>query len=179
MPESPRIDVIDFFGKTTFETMHELIKNVNNAIAEKSSKIIIRINSIGGDLAPAFGAYHYLRYSNVAITAYNIGNVESAAMLLYLSADIRIAAPTSRFLIHPLSLTSPNGLTTIKTITEAAKSLEFDIGRYAEIFKHRTKNENQTLDILKCLESDSFIVGASEALSLGITTETRGLWLKA
>ena len=88
----PKIAVMDFFCGITNKSAQALISLVNDVAAGQADKIIIRLSSCGGGLAPAFAAYHFLRSVNIPITMYNHGNVESFAVLLYLAGDTRIAA---------------------------------------------------------------------------------------
>jgi len=167
----PKIAVIDFFCGITHKSAQALISIVNNALSQQSTEIVIRLASGGGSLSPTFAAYHFLRSLETPLKIYNMGNVESSAMLLYLAGEIRVAAPTSRFLIHPFDWTFAPGPVFLPALREAVASLDFDSTRYSEIFNERTKNANKPIDVLKCLNGEPSVIGAEDARLAGITTE--------
>ncbi|MCL2138814.1 MAG: ATP-dependent Clp protease proteolytic subunit [Treponema sp.] len=168
--DNEKTAVIDFFCGITPQSAQTLVSVVNNAIENQASKIIIRLSSRGGDLAPSFGAYHFLRSTGIPLSVCNFGNIESSAVLLYLAADTRTAVAHSQFLIHPFHWTFPPGPVRVPAIKEAVASLDFDAGRYADIFNERTSGAEKRIDILKCLEGNPLVIGAQEALLCGITT---------
>jgi len=171
--------VIDFFCDVTQKSAQTLVSVVNGAMAEQIDKIIIRLSSTGGSLSPAFGAYHFLRSVKVPLVMYNYGNVESSAILLYLAADTRIAAPHGQFLIHPFHWTFGPSPVPLPKIVEAVASLNFDVSRYAEIFKERTEKADKPLDVIECLEGKPSVIGAEVAASCGLTTETPAVYADA
>jgi len=81
-----------------------LIAIVNNQIRGGVHKIRIVLSSGGGDTSAAFAAYNYLRSAPAEITTFNIGNVDSAAVILYCAGKYRYSFPATRFLIHGNSL---------------------------------------------------------------------------
>jgi ATP-dependent Clp protease, protease subunit len=69
-------------------------------------KITIVISSPGGDMASAFAAYNILRSVPAEITTFNVGTIDSAAMLIYCAGKYRYSFPSpARFLIHSNALT--------------------------------------------------------------------------
>jgi ATP-dependent protease ClpP protease subunit len=94
------VAIISFVGPIDSGSMAVLVRNVNEQIQHGTSKVTILVASPGGDTAAAFGAYNILRNLPVEITTFNIGNVDSAAMLLYCAGKHRYSLPATRFLIH-------------------------------------------------------------------------------
>jgi ATP-dependent protease ClpP protease subunit len=154
----------------THKSVSTLVSVVNNMAANGITKVTIHLSSEGGGLSPAFSAYHFLRSVSIPLVMYNAGNVESSAVLLYLAADVRAAAPHSRFLIHPFHWTF-GGRVFLPNIKEAVASLEFDSRRYADIFNERTQGADKPLDVLKCLNGEPLVIGTEVAGLCGITTE--------
>jgi ATP-dependent protease ClpP protease subunit len=170
MSEPPCIDVVNFVSGITPKSIASLIEITGEARKYGSSRIVIHISSTGGALQPAFAAYNYLRSLDVPVETHNIGSVESAAVLIYLAADIRRADPYSRFLLHPFNWTF-NGEVKSPDIRGALASLDFDANRYGEIFNERTKGAQTPVDVFKCLDGLETIIGAPAAVTSGIATE--------
>lgn len=100
--------VISFIAPIAGPTVNQLLAVVNQQMAQGVKKITILISSPGGDTASGFVAYNFLRGLPLEITTFNVGNVDSAAMLVYCAGKNRYSLPGStRFLIHGNSLTVP------------------------------------------------------------------------
>jgi ATP-dependent protease ClpP protease subunit len=169
MAENEKIYVINFVSGINLKSVASLVEFTCGARNNKASKIILNISSVGGDLAPAFGAYYHLRSLGIPLASYNIGNVESSAVLLYLAADTRLAAPYSRFLLHGFAWQSVEQHTR-SNLREKLASLDFDSERYRDIFNERTEGAESPIDISKALNDETMIVSASSAVSAGICT---------
>lgn len=163
----PRVDVITFFGDIAEPTIGLLIDMTQKAKLSKTSAIYLKISSTGGLLHAGFAAYQYLRSLNVPIITYNFGNVESAAMLLYLAGDMRYAAPHSTFLLHDFNWTFPGGPVRAGALREHLQSLDFDSERYAAIFEERTQ---KGFDVKSCLRGASARLDTPAAIDAGIVT---------
>jgi ATP-dependent protease ClpP protease subunit len=162
-----KTDVITFVSDINQNSLARLVGITEQAKKEGSGRIIINISSMGGGLQPAFAAYHYLRSLGTLIETHNIGTVESAAVLLFLAADIRRASPHSRFLLHPFNWTF-NGEIAAPVLRNALNSLDFDARRYGDIFNERTQGAQTPVDVFQCLNKTETIIGAVAAASAGI-----------
>jgi ATP-dependent protease ClpP protease subunit len=165
-----RIDVVNFVSGINQKSVADLIEVTSQARNQGSSRILIHISSTGGSLQPAFTAYNYLRSLDVPIEMHNIGTVQSAAVLLFLAADIRRADPRSQFLLHTFNWNF-NGDIEAPIIRRALASLDFDAQRYGEIFNERTKGAESPIDIFECLNGAEMIIGATTAHAAAIATE--------
>lgn len=63
-------------------------------------KVVLYLNSSGGDLDIAWSLYDYVRLSGLHLVTIGVGDVESAAVLLFLAGKERYASKSSSFLIH-------------------------------------------------------------------------------
>jgi ATP-dependent protease ClpP protease subunit len=167
MSDTPRIDVINFVSGINPKSVADLIDATGKARNNNSSKIILNISSTGGDLHSAFAAYYHLRSLGIPLISHNMGNIESAAVILYLAADTRIAAPHSRFLIHSLQWTFGGEPVRHPILRENVSSLDFDAQRYGDIFKERTQGAESPVEILKAINDNVFLAAAS-AVHAGI-----------
>jgi ATP-dependent protease ClpP protease subunit len=92
---------INFVAEVNSNNVNGLLRIVTEQVKIGTKKITILISSPGGDTTSAFAAYNLLRNTQGAeITTFNIGSVDSAAMLLYCSGKNRYSLPGTRFLIH-------------------------------------------------------------------------------
>jgi len=100
---------ISFFLPVETGTVNQLIQLFNTQINLGRKDFIILISSGGGEVLSGLAAYNYLHGLKVNITTYNLGQVDSAASLLYCAGTHRYALPNSRFLIHSSFTTLPPG----------------------------------------------------------------------
>lgn len=166
-PRQPRIDVITYFGDITDQAIGHLIDFTLQAKRDGTSEIRLHISSTGGSLMAGFSAYHHLRSLGVSLIAHNIGNVESSAVLLFLAADTRLAAPHATFLLHDFHWGFQGGQVRAGVLREYLQSLEFDGKRYAEIFDERTQ---KGFDIRSCLGGRAERMDAAAAMAVGLVT---------
>jgi ATP-dependent protease ClpP protease subunit len=170
MSDTPRIDVVNFVSGINPKSIAALIEVTGKARNNCSTKIIFNISSTGGDLHSAFAAYYHLRSLGIPLVSHNMGNVESSAVILYLAADTRLAAPHARFLVHSFHLTFGNESVRRPVLRENASSLDFDTQRYGGIFNERTKGAESPVEIIKALNDNVFLT-ACAAARLGICSE--------
>jgi ATP-dependent protease ClpP protease subunit len=171
MSEAQRIDVVNFVSGITPKSIASLIEVTGLARNDGSSKIILNISSTGGDLAPVFGAYYHLRSLGIPLVSHNMGNIESSAMLLYLAADTRFAAPHSRFMIHNFNWSFAPGPVVHSDVREKVDSLDSDAKRYGDIFNERTKGAKCPVDVFKALNGGVWLAGAPAAITAGLCAE--------
>jgi ATP-dependent protease ClpP protease subunit len=62
--------------------------------------LVLCISSDGGALDQAFYAYDILRGLPVGVATINVGTVASAALVLFMAGNVRLAAPHTTFLFH-------------------------------------------------------------------------------
>jgi ATP-dependent protease ClpP protease subunit len=171
MDTNQRIDVVNFISGINPKSVAALIDVTGKARNNGSSKIILNISSTGGNLGPAFGAYYHLRSLGIPLVSHNMGNIESSAVLLYLAADTRLAAPHSRFLLHNFTWTFGGEAVHHSTLREKVSCLDFDVQRYGDIFNERTKGAESPIEIFKALNGDVLLTTGTAAIAAGICSE--------
>jgi len=169
--EKKRIDVVNFVSGINSKSIAALVEVTGEARNRGSSKLILNISSTGGDLAAAFGAYYHLRSLGIPLISHNMGNIESSAVLLYLAADIRLAAPHSRFMFHNFHWSFGGEVVRKPVLSERLASLDFDSARYRDIFNEHTKEAENPINIDKALDGDAVYLSASAAFEAGVCTE--------
>lgn len=101
-PAKTKKVAISFLMPITTESINQLVKLSNDQARNGVKDITILISSPGGDTASAFSGYHLLRGLPAEITTFNVGQVDSAAMILFCAGAHRYSmpGPGTRFLIH-------------------------------------------------------------------------------
>lgn len=132
--------------------------------AERPSTITILLNSLGGGIHAGIASYTFIRSLPVPVTTINIGNVDSAANMVFLAGKRRMAAPASTFHLHG-GTRGFNGPQNIAALEEALSSLRSDNDRMAEIFAIETGLERaQMREII--IQGRTF--NAAEAIQAGM-----------
>lgn len=140
------------------------------ALRSGATEITIFLSTDGGDTDFGFTAYEFLRSLPVKLTIHCIGNIESMGIIMFLAADIRIATPHAKFKIHPLHWDFHAMRLDHDRLNEYSASLDFDAERYATIFEERTKTAKNPLKIRETLGGKASILGATEAIDVGLVT---------
>ena len=125
-PASEHPVVINFIADVNSDSVNTLVRIINDQVIKGNHKITILISSGGGQTAPALAAYNLLRHmSSLELTTFNIGNVDSAAMLLYCAGAHRysLPGPGTRFLIHGNAMNPPVGVPIDVTFWESQVQL--------------------------------------------------------
>lgn len=134
------------------EINHANVNRALNVIAKARRKrgsleAVIFLNSTGGGVEPALGAYEVLVGMDAHITMVNTATVRSAANLVYLAGDRRIAAPHSLFMFHGVHYT-PTGNMGPATVARVAHDIATDQERVRSVFEDRTTLRGTDLDDL-------------------------------
>jgi ATP-dependent protease ClpP protease subunit len=90
---------IYFSGRVNQENLNLLKDQILSENPQEEIKIYI--SSGGGSLTAAIAFYEWIRIKKIDITTIAVGNVSSAAVILFLAGERRVATACSSFLIHP------------------------------------------------------------------------------
>lgn len=153
-------------------------------------RVTVTISSPGGEVATGLKLYGELRSAPLAeLVTYNNGSVASAANLVYLAGDKRIATPDAKFYLHPVFLPGKDGLEVTtehlsdlrrlgeRTLAPSGELTQLDtacvrLERYERqaqaIFVART---GLTPERIGALVNNRSILDAAEARSVGIVHE--------
>lgn len=110
-PQPPERVIINFILPIDTNSVNMLLAIINGQMRSGVKKITIVLSSPGGDTAAAFAAYNILKSVPVEITTFNVGNIDSAAMMIYCAGKNRYSFPSpARFLIHGNSVNFGGGV---------------------------------------------------------------------
>jgi ATP-dependent Clp protease, protease subunit len=137
----------------------------------RHNAIHLLFNSSGGMIVDAINMYNYvLGYpSDVPITMFNTGGVQSAGVLVFLSATHRVVCPYAKFLLHP-------------AVWKAASVLNTEQHRI--VSRSLAKNDKDIDDILKTrinmpaakwkqARRHQLEISAQEAVDFGLASEIK------
>lgn len=109
--------LIFFCAEVNTQSVTALTTNAFNQLTTTTNNVFIAIDSSGGSVSEAVRAYEILRELSRSLTTakrklvtINLSNIESAANIIFLAADERVATPASSFLLHPPKTILPASL---------------------------------------------------------------------
>lgn len=143
-----------------------LISVIEQVQKENEQIIIVNIDSIGGDLDVGFSIYNYLLKLPHKVITTCINNCASAASIVFLAGDERIAG-------CPIMIHNPyfDGISGDKATLMAAADC---IGEYEKnlekAYSERTKLDSETLSML--MDSETYL-SPNQAVSLGFATQSK------
>jgi len=151
---------------------------VNSQVRAGVKKIRIVIASSGDDPSAGFAAYNYLRgLTNLEISTFNMGNVDSAAVLLFCAGKTRYAVPGARFVIHGNSLTTVGPVqmdsNVLQSNFEIIKNLNQMLIQVLAATAHKEKRD----DIENAMHGQ-LIVSAEEAVKWGLVHDVRATYME-
>lgn len=165
--------LINFYASILDTTVNDLIRVITQISADHSQKdtpiqeIVIQISSSGGSSDHGLLAYNFLKQLGIKVTTIGMGNVDSAAIMLFAAGSTRISAPSCRFLIHEAMATiqgqfNANKLGELKNITERINEDYCNV-----IAKVCLKNIEEIKNIIK----DSSVMSSSQAKDFGLVQQ--------
>lgn len=161
-------DFIDSINDTSILKLTEFIYSQTEAIEH----LQINICSLGGSMHSAITIYNFLKKMPFTITTHNLGEVTSAAVLLFLSGNIRTAENISKFVIHPIKFAMNSNYSYFQ-VEEILKTLNADIKNYASIVNHETNSLNGIYNVEDILKGSSIALLPKSALKCGIITQSQ------
>jgi ATP-dependent Clp protease, protease subunit len=135
--------------------------------------IHILFNSSGGMITDAINMRNYVRGypPDMPITMFNTGGVQSAAVLVFVSAAHRVIAPHAKFMLHPAIWKAPGGLNT-EQLRYVSRSLSKGDKDIDDILKERVNMPNAKWIQARRTQLD---ISAQEAIDYGFADEI-GNW---
>lgn len=136
----------------------------------KDPQINVYINSEGGELDAAYAIYELLRLSGKRVITYALNNVCSAAVVIYLASDERLASNYSTFMIHEPSHEYGDGA---RFGTTKYKNNIKDLNKITEdYFKLIAKHTSLTIIRIKNATADTdWYFKTAHAKKLGLVTK--------
>lgn len=162
---------VSFSSPLNLKSTEALLEAAAGLLAEKTSRLVLCLSSFGGNFDRAVSLYNTLRAMPFELVTHNVGNVGSAANVLFLAGERRLACPQAVFFFHPSSVSLEGSYDPRELAHQRAELLESD-ERESEIVQARTSLSSAQV---KRLVNGSTTIGAARALEAGIIHEIRDL----
>jgi len=179
-PSSPseQTSVISFMGEINTGSMGQLLAIVGMQLRAGVHKIRIVISSGGGDTSAAFAAYNYLHnLPGIEVSTFNVGNVDSAAVILFCAGQQRYSFPATRFLIHgnSLQVTTPMAMdaASLQGNLELLKNLNQMVVHVVSL----TVNKDKQAEVESAVHGQ-VILSPEEAVKWGLVQEIRSNFME-
>ncbi|CAM3772870.1 ATP-dependent Clp protease proteolytic subunit [Pseudomonas wadenswilerensis] len=160
--------VIHFHCQIDQDTTERFRDRCLQAVDDGATSLLLFLSTTGGSTNFGFSLYSFLKSLPVPLCAVNAGNIESMGIIMYLAAAERVAAPHSRFLIHPMTWHFSQSAVDHSRLREYLSSLNNDLERYVRIFELETAQAERKLDIFHCLSTEEKVIPAYDSLPYGI-----------
>lgn len=171
--KSPGLSLL--FGEITTELVAETVAWIltENLAENPPDNLTLLINSPGGDLSAAFALIEIMQGSRIPVRTVGLGEICSAGLLIFMSGvrGGRILTPTCSVMSHHFS-TGVSG--NFHEILNVQKELNFVNRRIINQYMHCTGLSEDEVNS-KLIPSRDVFLSPSEALSLGIADEIRGV----
>ncbi len=164
--------VVNFYANVSEGSVNDLINYVTQQLATQNEQrivdeLIIQISSSGGSSDHGLLAYNYLKQLSINITTIGMGNVDSAAVMIFAGGSKRLSAPSCRFVLHE-ALATINGQFGSTKLGEMSKLIERITDDYTEVIsKVAGKNKARIRSQVK----QGSVLSSEEAKKLGLVTE--------
>ncbi len=166
IPTDKQIYLVAPIDEKVFNDLHAVCSSI-----KPNTHIQLNISSLGGSTHVAISIYNYLKSLPFQITTHNLGEVTSAAVLIYLAGHIRTAEPNSKFLIHPITV-HLNEMCSFVKLEKMAAGLSADIKSYADIVNQETDSLKGRCNVEDCLSGrNSITLNRNLAHECGIVTK--------
>lgn len=159
----------DFIGSVNDENILAL-RNYIVSLNGKISKLTINISSLGGSVSSGITVYNFLKQFPFPIVTHNLGEVSSAALLLYMAGGERTSEEISKFMIHPLAIGVSGDLPYYK-VQELLNGIDADVKNYLAVINRETENLKNLYDIEHYLKNDNLVLNKQKAYDCGIVTK--------
>jgi ATP-dependent protease ClpP protease subunit len=150
-----------------------LVRAIHSELGSGAEAIYLAFSSGGGASAEGHAVAAQLRALGAPLWMHNLSHVQSAAVLVYMAGDVRLAAPTAEFSFHRVGSVCNQGewldAGRIPALLDKWAAAE---RRYADYLASR----GLTGDIIDWMHSERTMT-AQEALAEGLVQEIRGFTL--
>ena len=172
--------LINFYANVSEGSINDLIKFVTIKLAQQNpekpiDEIIIQISSSGGSSDHGLLAYNFLKQISIPKTTIGMGNVDSAAVMIFSAGQKRLSATSCRFVLHEAIATMAGQFNPTK-LSEMARLIQRITDDYSEVISKVIGKKKTVVD--KEVKKGS-VLSALEAKKLGLVTEIiEGAYLK-
>ena len=162
---------ISFSSQLNVNSTEALIDAAMGLAGEGVARVVLCLSSFGGNFDRGVSLYNTLRGLPFELVTHNVGNVGSAANVLFLAGEQRYACPQAVFFFHPSSASLEGSYNPRELAEQRAQLLESD-AREREIIEQRTALGARRI---RANVDASTTMGAAAALEAGVIHAIRDL----
>lgn len=156
-------------GDIDKKAAHEAIDWINDELYSKPvRKLRFLIASSGGDIGAGINLYTYLNALPIEVETIGFGQVDAAAVLIFLSAERRVAVEGCQFFFHEGRYTFSDPIGPIHAHEEALSVFRRELHEMIYIISRTTGNDTEV--VARMLRRSKIMV-TSEAKEFGLCTE--------
>jgi ATP-dependent protease ClpP protease subunit len=163
--------MIRFITDIDNQSISNLLKSVEDGYTNGVNFFRILISSSGGLIVPGLTAYNYLKSLPVYIETVNLGDIASAAMMLFCVGKQRISVPNARFMLHDLTYRFQVGSEPLDLsesyLKERIEGIKMDRRRYAQVVANTT---GKSIEEVERMMIEVKVMNAEEAREMGLVT---------
>jgi len=169
MSENRRTIYIRFHAMINQNSINALISNIQQKINEGVNRIVILINSTGGNVFNGVHAYNFLKGLPIEIVTHNVGSANSVAVVLFCAGTTRYCSPHARFLIHGV-VSTLNGTFELNQLEEVLTGLRNNTETIAEIVASTTgKTKEEIMEVMAARSA----LSSNQSVEFDLSTEIK------
>lgn len=135
--------------------------------SDPTIEFTLYISSTGGDIDSAIRFYDFIKASGIILNTVGFGQVDSAAVILFLSGKEKTLIENCRIRLHAPTYSGPQQSQVISVHSETTSLLQQLDNRYFEILT----NELPQIKNIRKIFNKGEILDTEEALKLGIASK--------
>jgi ATP-dependent protease ClpP protease subunit len=143
---------------------------VNDARRNGFVEINILMSSIGGLLDHTYYLYNIIEAIGIKIVTWNIGNIQSAANIIFLCGDRCYATPGATFFFNQTGYDPPNSRVTEPYLVERLKAVQYNDNRSASIIAAKT---GKPIEDVRGWQNTELVMDTAAALAHGLIHDVR------
>jgi ATP-dependent protease ClpP protease subunit len=138
---------------------------VNDTKRNGYNQVNLCISSVGGILDQTYYLFNILEAIDIEIITWNVGNIQSAANIIFLCGDKRFATAGSTFFFHQTGYDPPAGRITEPYLVEKIKAVQYDDTRSAGIIATKT---GKRVEDVRGWQNTELVMDTAAALAHGL-----------
>ena len=167
---SPPNRTLYIVGEIGYDLIEQLLRELDSMDMDAEEPIYIHICSDGGLVGPAVGVFDILRFCKSPIVTIASGECGSAALLLFLAGDKRIASKHASFFFHPPFIEHPPLINSAQRLQALTEDYKHSYDTFESLFKARAGITDAVWDF-KFKDNTYLHLSSKEALELNLATD--------
>lgn len=143
----------------------QIVSVISDAQKNGYTEVNLCMSSIGGILDQTYYAFNLIEAMPIKIITWNIGNLQSASVILFMAGDERYATPGSTFFFHQTGYDAPNTRITEPYLQEKLKAVQYDDNRSASIIASKS---GQPLQDVRGWQNTELVMDTAVACAHGL-----------